>query len=133
MKKLLFLLLALFTLAACGGRDEDPTPTAAPQISSEFHGTWKVMQKMNVGGGYIDNTDTSLYITVSAYNIKYKLQNGGVFDGTGVIEKASNADQITLTNGTKAILFKTIKADGTQNFLFQHASGLKDDILVKKN
>ena len=134
MKTLLSFLFALFILASCGGREDDPTPTPAPtaQISSNLVGSWRVMKKKNVSG-YIENTDASLYITVSANKLNYKLQNGGVFDGTGTIENSSNADQVTLTNGTKLTMFKTVQSDGTQNFYFVHPNGLTDDIMVKKN
>lgn len=136
MKTLLSFLFALLILTGCGSREDDPivnnptTPEA--QISAEFIGTWQVLRKKTISG-YIENTDTTLFITVSAKNIKYKIQNGGSFDGFGTLEKASNADQVTLTNGSKVVFFKTLQPDGTQNFFFQHPGGLADDYMVKKN
>lgn len=134
MKKVLFILFALLVIVSCGSsREDDPTPTPAPKtISANFHGTWKVMKKENDSGTMIDNTDASLLVTVTATTVKYKLDNGGSFEGTGTIENGSNADAIQLSNGTKLTMFKTLHQDWTQNFVFYHANGKEDDVMVKK-
>lgn len=88
--------------------------------------------KKNVGS-YIANTDVTLFVTVTGTTVKYKTVNGGDFDGTGVIENGSNADVITLSNGTKLTMFKTMQQDGTQNFYFVHSNFMVDDYMVKKN
>lgn len=135
MKSIITLLFALFLILSCGStREDDPIPTPAPiTISTELQGTYKVLTKKNVGGGYIANTDNTLFVTVTANSIRYKTGNGGLFEGTGLIEKGSNADNITLSNGTKLTMFKTIQSDGSQNFYFVHSNFMVDDYMVKKN
>lgn len=131
MKTIFTFLFAFVILIGCSDRNDDPAPVPTQQISAEFIGTWKVEKKMNISG-YIPNTDTSLFVTVSPDNIKYKTINGGNFDGFGTVSKSDNADEITLSNGTRLIMFKTVQPDGYHNFVFNHSNSMKDDYLVKK-
>lgn len=128
MKKLLFLLLALFILSACGGREDEPTPE--PIYTLTLTGNWKV-KKIQNGTTITPNADASLFVNVTNGNIKYKLPSGATYDGWGKVSQPSNAESINLDNGTKLTMFKTANNDGDINFNFIHSNGTKDDVWVR--
>ena len=115
MKKFIYILTALFTLAACTGlRDADPytgdlhTLTVAtqwPELDVDHSGADVRVDDMNTGSRYVSKTDAAGVAEFSLPNGLYRITLSGTY-GTNVFN--ATADRVVLSGKSQEVTLNVV-------------------------